>query len=234
MDLVQGMRRKDFLLRTRDTQAMPYVAFGLLARQRLQVIASGDALRELAQLRAVQQFAQLRLPDQDDLQQLLRGRFQIREQSHLLQYIDGQVLRLIDQHDDASALRVGVEQPPIERVDHLLDTVVIGFWDLQPQLLTDGLQEFDSRYARIQNHGDVGVMRNPGQERAHHCGLAGTYLAGELNEAAGFVDAVEQMRECLRVALAQVEIARIRCNGEGLFAETEEAGIHGCPKIIPT
>jgi hypothetical protein len=37
------------------------------------VVAAGDALRELAQIGAVQQFAKLRLADQDDLQQLLRG-----------------------------------------------------------------------------------------------------------------------------------------------------------------
>jgi len=43
------------------------IAFGFFARQRLQVVAAGDALGKLAQFGAVQQFAQLRLPDEDDL-----------------------------------------------------------------------------------------------------------------------------------------------------------------------
>ena len=56
----------------RDAQPVAHVGGGLLARQRVQVIAAGDALRELAQLVARQQLAQLRLADEDDLQELLR------------------------------------------------------------------------------------------------------------------------------------------------------------------
>ena len=62
---------------------------------------------------------------------------------------------------------------------------------------------------------------------AHDRGLAGTHLARELNEAAGFVDAVQQVGEGLGVALAQVEIARVRCDREGLFDEAEKARVHG-------
>jgi len=125
------------------------------------------------------------------------------------------------------------QQPAVQRVDHLLDAVAIGFGDLQTQLLADGLQKLDGRDPRIEYDRHVRMMRHAGQQGAHHRSLAGAHLAGELDEPAGFVDAVQQMRERLGVALAQIEIARIRRDGEGLFAETEEAGIHGCPCIIP-
>ena len=68
------------------------------------------------------------------------------------------------------------------------------------------------------------MMRDPRQQGAHHRGFAGTHLAGQLDEAARFIDAVQQMRQGLGMALAQIEIARIRGDGEGLFGEPEEAG----------
>ena len=149
-----------------------------------QVISAGDALRELAQIGAVEQFAQLRLPDQNDLQQLLRGRFQIGQQPHLLQHLGGQVLRLIHDHDDAPPLGMGRQQPAIQRIDHLLDAVAIRVGNAQAQLLADGEQKLHRRHARIQDHRDIGMMRDARQQRAHHGGLARAHLAGQLDEAA--------------------------------------------------
>ena len=74
------------------------------------MITAGDALRELAQLGAVQQFAQLRLADQDDLQQLLGLGLEIGEQPHLLEHLGREVLRLVDHQHDALAVGVGLEQ----------------------------------------------------------------------------------------------------------------------------
>jgi len=64
----------------------------LLARQRIEVIAAGDALRQLAQILARQQLAQLRLANQDDLQQLLGFGLQVGEQPDVLEYLGGEVL----------------------------------------------------------------------------------------------------------------------------------------------
>ena len=102
----------------------------------------------------------------------------------------------------------------------------IGLADAQSQLFTDSQQEFAGCDARIQDDGDVGMMRHARQQRAHHRGFAGSHFPGQLDEAAGLVDAVQQMRQGLGVTLTQIEIARIRSDGEGLFAETEEAGVH--------
>ena len=136
------------------------------------MVSAGDSLRQLAQLGAVEQFAKLRLSDQNDLQQLLRGGFQIGQQPDLFQHFGGQVLRLVHDHDDAPALGVGRQQPPIQRVDHLFDAVAIGVGDAEAQLLADGEQKLDRRHARIQNHRHIGVMRHARQQRAHHGGFA--------------------------------------------------------------
>src|SRR4029077_16930890 len=64
------------------------------------------------------------------------------------------------------------------------------------------------------------------EERTHDGGLAGADFAGELHEAAGLVDAVQQVRERLRVPLTQVEVARIGRDRERLFVEAEEREVH--------
>ena len=123
--LAQRRGREYFLGGAGDPQPVAHIALSFLARQGLQVISAGDSLRQLAQIGAVQQFAKFRLPDQNDLQQLLRGGLQIGQQPDLLQHLGGQVLRLVHDHDDAPPFGVGRQQPPIERIHHLLDAVAI-------------------------------------------------------------------------------------------------------------
>ena len=223
MDLPERARSENFPRGAGDLEAMADVAQGLLARQRHQVIAPGNALRELPQVVAIQEIAQFRLSDQDDLQQLLGRRFEVGEEAHLFQRFRRQILRLIDDHDDPAALGVRRQEPLIQRIHHVLHAFAVGIRDRHPEFLADGLQELHGREARIENHGHVGVMRHPRQQRSHDGGLAGADFAGQLDEAAGFVDAVEQMRQRFGVPLAQIEVARVGGDREGLFAEPEEA-----------
>ncbi len=193
---------------------MAHIGARLLAAQRIQVVAAGDALRELAQLGAREQLAQFRLADEDDLQQLLRRRLQVRQQPHVLEHLRRQVLRFVDDQDDAPALGVRREQAPIQPIDELLDAAPVGSVDRNPELLADAQQKFRGRDPRIQDDRDVGVLRHARQQRAHDGRLAGADLAGQLHETAGLVDAVQQVRERLGVPLAQVEIARVRRDRE--------------------
>ena len=91
------------------------------ARQRLEVIAPGDALRELPQFDALEHVAQFGLADQDDLQELLRGGFEIRQQADLLERFRRQVLCFVDDDDDASAFGVRLQQSLVEDIDQILD-----------------------------------------------------------------------------------------------------------------
>jgi hypothetical protein len=157
----------------------------------------------------------------------LRGSLEVGEQADLLEHVRGQVLRLVDDDDDAPPVAVRGEQPAVERVDHLLGAGPIRLVQAEAELLADGEQELGGGHARIENHRDIGVLRDARQQRAHDRGLAGAHLAGQLNETAGLVDAVEQVRQRLRVTLAQVQIARVRRDREGLFDEAEKARVHG-------
>ena len=198
----------------------------LVLPQRLEVIAAGDALRELAQLRPREHLAQLRLADQDDLQQLLRRGLEVREQAHLLEHVGVEVLRLVHHQHDAPAAAVRVEQEVREEVDERLDAAGGALRHLHVQLVADGEQELRGRDARVQDQRDVAVRRQLLQEAAQHGRLAGADLAGELDEAAGLADAVGEVRERLGVPLAEVEVARVRRDRERLFVQPEEARVH--------
>ena len=118
------------------------------------------------------------------------------------------------------------QQSAIEGVHHLLDAVAVRLVEPEAELLADGEQELRGRHARIQYHGNVRMVRQPREERAHDGCLAGADLASQLNEAAGLVDAVQKVREGLGVALAQIEVARVRRDRERFFDEAEEAEVH--------
>ena len=75
MDTAHRRGRKQGPLHPSHRQAMADIVTGLPGVQGLEVKTGGDALVELAQPRAGQQAAQLRLPHQEDLQQLLLGGF---------------------------------------------------------------------------------------------------------------------------------------------------------------
>ena len=52
----------------------------------------------------------MRLAEQDDLEKFLGDRLEIRQQANLLQHLDGQVLRLVDDQNGPSAAGVGVKE----------------------------------------------------------------------------------------------------------------------------
>ena len=144
----------------------------------------------------------LRLADQDDLQQLLGFGLEVGEQAHLLEHLGREVLRLVHHQHDAPAFGMRLEQVKAEQVDQVLEAALRAGLDLDAQLLADGQQELGRRHARIQDQRDLGVLGRLRQQRANHRGLAGAHLAGELDEAAGLVDAIHQ---CARASACRSE-----------------------------
>ncbi len=215
----------------RHRQPMPQVGLGLGLIQRQQVIARGDALGELAQLGLRHDAAQLRLAQQDDLQQFLGGGFQIGEQADLLQRLVGEVLRLVHDQHHAQAPGVGVDQEGVERIDQRLERIApAGKVDLQ--LLGDALEQLDRSQARIEHQGHAHVVGQLLQQQPAQRGLSRAHLAGELHEtaAAALADAVEQVRQRVAVALAQEDEARIGRDRERRFAQAVEVEVHAVHK----
>jgi hypothetical protein len=225
--LAQGAVREHFLRGTGDAQAVTHVGRGLVAGERIEVVTTGDALRELPQLGAVQHLAQLGLADQDDLQQLLGLGLEVGQQAHLLEHVGREVLRFVDHQHHASALGVCLQQAETEQVDQVLEAALGARLHRDAQLLADGQQEFCGGHARVQDQRDLGVLGGLGQQRAHHRGLAGADFTGQLDEAARLVDAVHQVRQGLRMPFREEQVARIGRDRKGLFVQSEKRGVHG-------
>src|SRR5690606_23589523 len=165
-------------LAARDAQPVADVRRRFGAAQRLEVIAARDALRDLTHLRALEQVAELRLTDQDDLQQLLRRRLEIRQEPHLLEELGAQRLRFVDDQHDSPTLRVRVEQVPIQRRDQRTERPVRR--NRHAELLADVLDELAGRELRIQDQRNLGFFGQLLEDAPDQCRLARADLAGEL------------------------------------------------------
>ena len=87
--------------------------------ERRQLAAYRDPLLDLPHLRQAQVVAQLRLPDQHHLQQLL-ALFELGENANLLDDTERQVLRLVDDQDRERLQRHERVEEFVERVAEIL------------------------------------------------------------------------------------------------------------------
>ena len=190
------------------------------------MIAAGNSLRQLAQFRLVEQRAQFLLPDQDDLQQLGRRRLEVGEQSHLLERLRAEVLRLVDDQHDAPCASVRLEQVVPQQIHEGLGTALAGFRHGHMQFFADRQQELGGRDARIEDQGDFGIARQLLEQAADDRGLAGADFTRQLDEPSRLVDTVQKMRQRLGVPLTEVQVAGVRRDRERFFLEPEKACVH--------
>jgi hypothetical protein len=213
----------------RDREPMTDVVLGLLGRERVQVKAGDDALGELLELGPLEHRSQLGLADQDDLQQLPLVGLEVGQEAQLLEHLRREHLRLVDDEDVVLADGVGLQQEVVERVDVRLDRRRrhLGGSGRDVELVADRLQELHHRELRVEDVGDVAALGDLLEKAAADRRLACADLAREQDEAAAAADAVEQVGERLAVALAHVEVARVRRERERLLLEAEEPRVHG-------
>ena len=91
----------------------------LIALEGAQLPAHRDALAQLAQVPTPEILVELRLTDQDDLDQLPVLGLQVREQPNLLEHRGAEVLRLVDHEQDLTPRGVLLQQEEVELVDQL-------------------------------------------------------------------------------------------------------------------
>src|SRR5882724_6583274 len=113
--------------------------------------AARDSLCQLAQLVAREKLPQLGLADQNDLQELLRARLEIREEPHLLEHIRRKVLRFVDDKNDAPPACMRAQQVVIQNIDQILHALRRRVRNTNPELLADCQQKLRRRDARIQD-----------------------------------------------------------------------------------
>ena len=207
----------------RDREAVLDVGPRLLPCERPDVPAQRDALVQLHELGVEKERAQLRLTDEDDAQELLGGRLEIRQESELLEHLDGQRLRLVD-HDDRAAARFALlQQVTVERAHQLGAAVRVG---MKSELGIDRLQELERREDGVEDVRGFRVGNRPGQERAQERRLPRAHVAGDADEAARLRQAELQVCEGVGVLARQEQVARVRRQPERRVGEPEEPLVH--------
>ena len=76
----------------------------LLLAHRGDVVAQLDALNQLLHVRMVEDLVELRLPDEDHVQDLFLARFQPCEHAYFLEHFRAEIVRVIDDQHDLLAL----------------------------------------------------------------------------------------------------------------------------------
>ena len=229
-NMMQGAQRSTTewtARRAGNLDPVAHVFGGLGKRKRGQVVARGDPLRQLAQRWSRQQFAQFGLAQQDDLQQLVGSGFEIGQQAHLLQRLATHVLGFIDDQHRPIAAGVYRQQALVEPLAQCFESVLARL-DLDPELATDGTQQFARFEHRIQDQRDAGVFRNLFEQQAAQRGLAGADLASQLDKATAAApsNSIKQVGQCVLMALAQEHEAWIGRDRKRPFLETVELFVH--------
>src|SRR6266550_5741684 len=95
-------------------QTILYVLRSFVLRKHLQPEPEGDALFQLSQGGCVQSFLELRLPYQQDLQQLASDSFEVCEETDLFEHDGSEVLRFLNHQHGHSPTSMALDQEPAE------------------------------------------------------------------------------------------------------------------------
>jgi hypothetical protein len=191
-----GLRKEILGSARRNREAVSDVGTGLLGTERFELPANADSLAQLTEPATGEFAIELGLAEQQDLDELLATRLEIREQSNLLEGVLGERLRLVDDQQDTPALSLPFDEKGIE-LGH--QTAARESLREKPELGADRLEELEARTAGIEQEGDLSIAVEPLEERATKSGLSGPDLPRDRDKSLSLLDSVEQMSEGLPV-----------------------------------
>jgi len=204
---------------------MPNIMANFLPGKRFQLITDRDPFIQLPERRKRQQPKELRLSQQDDLDQLFPDGLQIRQHPDLLHHAVRKILRLVDQQHGVPPRGEIAQQKIIQRVE-------IPFLrcpsPLRPnaELLVDRLEQLDVGKGGVEDERRGDGIVQAGEQGTAKGRLARPDPAGDRHEPLFFMDPVNQAVQRLPVLRAQVQIPGIRGKGEGILPQTEIGFIH--------
>jgi hypothetical protein len=210
-------------LRARDLETVLHVSARVGLRERREVEAQADALRELQQLRRVELLVELGLPGENDAQHLFLGGLDAREQAHFFEHPVAQVLRLVDDQQHLAIVGVLLDQEGIERAQHFR---LLHLERREAELHQHRLQELDGRELRLVDLRNHHVLLELPQECLDQRGLAGTDLSRNDDEAIREPDGRFHVRLGACMVLAQVKEGGIRTEAERQILEFEQFEVH--------
>src|SRR5262252_1066383 len=162
-----------------DAKSRADVVPRFLRGQGQDAAAKTDALLELAQLGTIQLVQELRLPDEKDLEQLLRIGLEVREEPDLLEGFEAQVLGLVEGQHGVLTGPAPLDQEVVQG-DEPLDVGLTRLDDAE--VLEHVLENSLEGQGCVENKGRGAVAFETAQERAQERRLAGADLAREEDE----------------------------------------------------
>ena len=223
-DPAEGFRREQAgVPRAGDPETGPDILRDLVSRERLDPAAQGDPLLELAQSREGQAVPELGLAHQQDLEQLVGRRLEVREESDLLERLGRQVLGLVDDQHGVEPGPASLDQEGVQR-DQALSVARAG--PRGAEVLQGILEEIVERKRRVEDEGGGRVAIEPPEQRVDERGLAAADLARQDEKPLLFLDPIDELGEGLAVARGQDEEARVRRHAERLFLEPVKREVH--------
>ena len=166
--------------RASDPQPVPEILTDLGRRQRRELAAQRDPLAELPQFGKGEPRPELRLPDQQDLQDLARRRLEVREQSDLLQRRGVEVLCLIENEDRIVAGPLALDEEVVERDESTRPRRrAVG----DPQVRLGAFEDAVERQGGIEDERDRGLSVEPLPKGVQQRRLSRADPARQENEA---------------------------------------------------
>src|ERR1019366_65673 len=213
MDRDQGLRLENLLpVGPRDAQSLLYVSFGFIEGQCVRLRPQRQTLPQLTQLRLVLLLFQLRLPDQNNLKELLRKGLEIRKHADLFQHFVRKILGLVDDEHRGLSRPVAIEQPVIEAQQNLaLGSRIARNAEVRHHVV----QELRDAHARIENERRSDLLQaQPLQQLVDERGFARTHFPREQDKTFPALDSVGQAGQRLLSMARQKQITRVRIDVE--------------------
>jgi hypothetical protein len=195
----------------RPAQPVVDVRGGLVGVEGAEVIAHGDALAQLLELRPRERVAQVGLADEHHLQQLRLLGLEVREHAEFLEGPEAEVLRLVDDEQHEPAVLPFADEELGELAQHRR----LAGLGLEAEVEQDGLDELARVEHRVHDARERRLAVESAQQRLQQRGLAGADLAGDDDEARVSLDAVAQVAQRLPVHAARVQVVGVGLSENG-------------------
>src|SRR5438132_4155550 len=209
--------------RARHLQPGADVLVSVAGAERRDVAAKADPPPDVTKSGMIDFGRELRLPDQQDLEQFAGRALGGRKQADSLECRRVEVLRLVNDYDGLLPGALTLEQEAPERGEPPLRRF-LGLGD--SQVLEQPFDDAVERQGRVEDIRHRGVLVEALVKGPQQRGLARAGLAGQDDEASAFARAVLKLIEDLAVSRAYVEKSRVRCHVERVLVEPEETQIH--------
>src|SRR5207249_2741148 len=162
------------------------VLLGIVGAQRFQPVEDRDALAELTQLGAGELLLELRLSDEEELDQLVALILEVGEQADLLELVALEVLRLVENQDRVVSARAGLPQEPLERRNRLGLAERAGV--REPEAQADVLEQLVTRQRGVGDERYDRARLVLGEHVVERGGLSGADLACDQDERLEILD----------------------------------------------